>query len=175
MKTRNVKIVSDVEIMCEVEHPFHGWMPYTAVANSGEEEMEKIWQKASKMKKGVAIDIIRNRAVSLIIEKNNDKIDMLDMKYGAEDRSLFDVKRKEAEEILSGSGDGNILLFEAGLDGRDVKELANKVIQKSDERRKEIIRRTFISKRIREESQDLKTVEEIDEFVSKYNKILTDV
>lgn len=40
---RNPFWSSAMSIDVEWNHPFHGWIPYTAIDQSGEEEMQAIW------------------------------------------------------------------------------------------------------------------------------------
>ena len=44
MRALNPRYLADGRIDAEIEHPAHGWIPYTAAPATGDEEMEAIWQ-----------------------------------------------------------------------------------------------------------------------------------
>lgn len=50
MRILNPRRLADGRIDANVEHPEHGWVPYTAAPDTGDEEMEAIWQQLQSAK-----------------------------------------------------------------------------------------------------------------------------
>lgn len=128
MEIRNVKLVTDTEIVMEINHPELGWIPYTAVKNSGEEKMEQLFNAALKKKPDYDISYMKNRIINNAQFVKNPALN----EYTPEEISTFSVKRAEAEKVLSGER-SDLIEKEAALKEISASDLAAKIVDKNNE------------------------------------------
>jgi len=174
MQVKNIKRVTETEITCEIKHPKYGWIPYTAMANSGEEDMEKIWQKCNTEDLEYDTEILRNRYRSDIIAKMDYGVFALISQYTDREQSLFDTKVIEAEKVLAG-GKSTLLETEANIKKITVKKLAENIKSKSDKYREMIVKVEASKPIVYEAFQNLTSLEEINATRDKYMKLALEI
>lgn len=171
MKIKNIKKVSDKEYVCELKHPVYGYIPYTAVDGSGEEQMQEVFDECSSKKRDMAEDIIIERNVRYIQNRFFNILEKYTAKYTQQERDMWDLKRVEAEKVVSGAGSA-ILDVEASIAGESVIDIANKIIKKSDEYRIAVVKVETLKRNLEKDVAELKTLKQLDDFNSKYDEIL---
>lgn len=164
---RNVKKVSDTEIVMEIKDHIEGWIPYTAIKDSGEEVMTALWNAAYSNNLEYDIDILRDRCRMYYSQSSLYQASKLILKYTLAEEAMFDVKRSEAEKFIS-TGKSTIIESEAEIFDEDPKSLAEKIIEKSDKYRLESIKASALARKISNECDGLRTLKDIQEFREKY-------
>lgn len=171
MEFRNVKKINDNELVMEIKHPEYGWLPYTAVKNSGEEQMEEIFKAATKKAKEYDLTILRNRVESNLVFKLDDKIKRINSNYDKAEVDSFNVKRIEAEKVLAGET-SELLEMEASLGGENVTELATKIIEKNNTLNLELVKIRTIKANLKKELDEIYSHKNIIDIEEKYTKLV---
>lgn len=171
MKIKNIRKISDKEYICDIKHEIHGWIPYTAVPNTGEERMQEIFEECDSKKRDLAEDIIIERNVRNIQNRFENILEGFTRKYTQQERDMWDLKRSEAEKVVSGSH-SEILDVEASISGENVLDIAKKIIKKSNEYRIAVVKIETLKRNLEKDIVELKTLKQLDDFNSKYGDIL---
>ena len=164
MKIRNVKLVSDTEVVLEYNHPKLGWIPYTAIKDSGEEEMEEIFQEALKIKPDYDLSYLKNRVTHIESSKSNPDLD----KYSDTERSMFNIKRMEAEKILNG-GKSDLIEQESAISGTTPIELARKIVEKNNKSMLFETQKRHNVKRIKSDLSKITTYKKLKSYIEGLN------
>ena len=164
MEIRNVKLVTDTEAVMEINHPELGWIPYTAVKDSGEEKMEQLFQAALKKKPDYDISYMKNRIISNAQFVRNPALN----EYTPEEISSFSMKRIEAEKILKGER-SDLIEKEAALKETTAGDLATKIVDKNNDAALFEVRKRIEVDRIQSDLSTIDTYENLLAYAEKLN------
>lgn len=159
---RNISKVSDTEIILEWNHPVYGWIPYTAVANSGEKDMDAIFKQAIKSDPEYDLSYLKNR----IIYKAKRETEIDNSKYTKEEIDSFATKRIEAEKVILGQS-SKLIEAEASFKKVAPRILAEKIVEKNNAA---VIDSTFARLKAEKIESDLISITSYDELVQYMEK-----
>lgn len=175
MKYRNVKRISENEINLDLNHPIYGWIPYTAINNYGEPEMQEIWNSCFKDDLEYDIDIIKNRYLSYINDICDSNIYKLQSKYTKAEIDSWNMKVEEANKVVNGE-QSEIIKLEALIRNEDLLSLSNKIIEKNKLYNKTIVSMEAIKKNAKNDFEKEYTYHELqklyESYVSKTEQII---
>lgn len=164
MEIRNVKLVSDTEAIMEYNHPNLGWVPYTAVKDSGEPEMELIFKEALKKKPDYDISYLKNRIINEVQSKTNPDV----TKYSDAEISSFNLKRMEAEKVMRGEK-SNLIETEALISKTTPIELARKIIEKNNKSTIFETQKRLDVEKVENDVSKIKTYEKLVSYIGENN------
>lgn len=169
IQLKNVKKITENEVMMDLNHPSLGWIPYTAIKSSGEEFMEAVWKEAVKEAKEYDVEIIKAREKSRILDKVSSDLTILTDKYSQDEKSIWADKKVEAEKVIN--GEKSILIeAEAAIRGIDPKELAEKIIAKNMAYKMKVVEVEATKKKIEKDFENIKTLEELQKIVKLHKR-----
>ena len=164
---KNVKRVTGNEIIMDFDHPELGWIPYTAINGTNDPLMQEIWESVQSMNLDFDEEILVSRGFSDVMDTLDLEIFNLAGKYTKSERDLWDVKRAEAEKVLSGEG-SELIEIEAEVEGEKPESLAKKIVEKSDQFRRASILNEARKRKVSKDFAAIKTVAEMKKIVKSY-------
>lgn len=167
IEVTNVKKITDTEIVLDLKHPELGWIPYTALAHSGEEFMQQVWNEAIIKATTFDIDTLKARKYHQVLDVIETPILEMKRKYTETEQSIWDAKRSEAEKVLAGEV-SPLIEAEASINGETTAELAKKILDKSNAYRIAIVKSEALKKKAKTDFDNVKTLKELQQVIKFY-------